>query len=93
LVLTAPLGNRVDDRRDKRPTLLDIPDGSGLESVADIITFLYRDEFYTKGACKQAGVLEVNIGRQRIGPVGVVKLAFCQTISKFVPLDSSEWPD
>lgn len=93
LVLTAPPGNRVDDHRDKRPTLRDIRDGSGMESVPDIIMFLYRDEFYTEGACKQVGVVEVNIARQRTGPTGVVKLAFSETTSKFVRLDGSEWLD
>jgi replicative DNA helicase len=50
---------------------------------ADIIMFIYRDEYYTKEACKEPGVAEIIIAKQRNGPTGTVKLAFLRTITKF----------
>jgi replicative DNA helicase len=50
--------------------------------------FIYRDEYYTKDACKEPGVAEVIIAKQRNGPTGVVKLAFLNRITKFESLAS-----
>jgi len=59
-----------------------------VEQDADIIMFIYRDEYYTKDACKEPGVAEVIIAKQRNGPTGVVKLAFLKPITKFESLAS-----
>ena len=50
--------------------------------------FIYRDEYYTKEACKEPGVAEVIIAKQRNGPTGTVKLAFLKPITKFENLAS-----
>jgi replicative DNA helicase len=48
--------------------------------------FIYRDEYYTKEACKEPGVAEVIISKQRNGPTGTVKLTFLNRITKFESL-------
>ena len=64
-----------------------------IEQDADIIMFIYRDEYYTKDACKEPGVAEVIISKQRNGPTGMVKLAFISRITKFESLASGSSGD
>lgn len=86
IILTSQVANTTDARSDKRPTMFDIRDIPGLDSVPDTILFLYRDEQYTKSSCKDPGVAEVIVAKQRSGPTGVVKLAFVKAISRFESL-------
>lgn len=86
IILTSQIGDSVEFRSDKRPTMFDVRDIPGMEYIPDTLIFLYRDEYYTKAACRDPGVAEVNFIRQRTGPTGVVKLAFIEKISKFETL-------
>ena len=81
----AQLSRAVEARHDKRPLLSDLRDSGAIEQDADMVMFLYRDEYYNSDS-DDKGIAEVIVGKHRNGPTGKVQLAWLEQYTKFASL-------
>ncbi|MER3410413.1 MAG: replicative DNA helicase [Thermoleophilia bacterium] len=79
------LSRAVEQRHDKRPILSDLRESGSIEQDADLVLFIYRDEYYDPDSDQQ-GLAEIHLAKHRNGPTGVVKLSFLKRFAKFADL-------
>jgi replicative DNA helicase len=88
IIALSQLSRAVEQRTDKRPILSDLRESGSIEQDADLVGFIYRDEYYNDESDQQ-GLAEVIVAKHRNGPTDSLKLSFLKRYAKFADLAAS----
>ena len=88
ILAMSQLSRAVEQRHDKRPILSDLRESGSIEQDADLVMFVYRDEYYNEDSDQQ-GLAEIILSKHRNGPTGIEKLSFLKRYAKFADLAAS----
>jgi replicative DNA helicase len=88
IIACSQLSRQVEGRPDKRPQLSDLRESGAIEQDADLVLFLYREEYYEREMATNPGVAEVIIGKQRNGPTAKIDLVFKANQMKFYNMET-----
>jgi replicative DNA helicase len=83
IIACSQLSRNVENRPDKRPQLSDLRESGAIEQDADLVMFLYREEYYERDLSTKQGEAEVIIGKQRNGPTAIINLVFRASQMRF----------
>ena len=87
IIALSQLSRDVEKREDHRPRMSDLRESGSIEQDADLVVFLYREEYYNPGKLEAEGRSEIIISKQRNGPLGVIEMAFIKEYMMFAELD------
>ena len=86
ILALSQLSRAVEQRHDKRPILSDLRESGSIEQDADLVLFVYRDEYYNGEESDQQGLAELILAKHRNGPTDAIKLSFLRRYAKFADL-------
>ncbi|MEC1562520.1 replicative DNA helicase [Bacillus haynesii] len=85
IILLSQLSRAVEQRQDKRPMMSDLRESGSIEQDADVVAFLYRDDYYNKNS-ELKNIIEIDLAKQRNGPTGMIQASFIKEYGRFINL-------